>query len=273
MRKHLKQLAVIVLALGVGFFAGAATVGSTLKKWMIDSNATWLNTHIADLFMLRSGQADACADGMEKTLDNPIRQLGWAARSRGGQFYAARLTPLQLHALESARTYLDAGFQPPLSQESLDVLSHVTSQDTSTLKVGDPAPAFTVQTLDGRTIRLADFKGKFVLLDFWATWCGPCVAEVPYLKAVYAAREKDPRLVMVGLSFDSDADLYGQYVREHGFTWMQGCLGDWSKTSVPTDYGLKGIPAIVLIGPDGKIVAKGLRGPAIQRAVDTALGK
>lgn len=137
--------------------------------------------------------------------------------------------------------------------------------------MGESAPDFSFTTLDGRTLNLSDMRGKVVLLDFWAVWCGPCRGETPHLKAVYDKFGKDDRFVMVGLSLDPNLDAPRQYAKDNNLQWVQGFLGEWSKTKVPESFGVRGIPAIFLIGPDGKILAQGLRGQAIAVAVEQAL--
>lgn len=75
-----------------------------------------------------------------------------------------------------------------------------------TLEVGQPAPPFQVEMLDGRRLKLEDFRGKYLLLDFWATWCGPCIAEIPDLKAVSDRFGKDERFAMLSLSLDAEKE-------------------------------------------------------------------
>jgi thiol-disulfide isomerase/thioredoxin len=141
------------------------------------------------------------------------------------------------------------------------------------LKPGDAAPDFEVKTVNGGSLRLADLRGKYVVLDFWATWCPPCRAETPNLKAVYESYGKNPKFAMLGLSLDKTEQAPRDYAREEGIDWDQGFLGAWPKAALPARYGVEGIPAIFLIDPEGKIAARDLRGEGISRAVGLALGK
>ncbi len=132
-------------------------------------------------------------------------------------------------------------------------------------------PAFSATTLDGRRVSLDTYKGKVVLLDFWATWCGPCVVEVPNVKAAYN-RFHAQGFEVLGISLDENREALKSFVARKEMPWPQVFNADADRGSDPASlYGVRGIPYTVLVGKDGKIVAMDLRGDHLAAAVDRAL--
>ncbi len=140
----------------------------------------------------------------------------------------------------------------------------------SQLSKGQTAPLFDVKTLDGKRIRLQDLRGKIVLLSFWASWCGECIAEIPTLKEFYKAFGSDKRFVMIGLSLDNSAKTLRSFTKSHEMNWTQGVLGDWSQSKIPSLYAVSFIPTMYLIDQNG-IVVDVLRGLKMHDAIDKAL--
>lgn len=156
------------------------------------------------------------------------------------------------------------------TNEPMDI-GTLTIQLKNEVKTGMTAPPIDAKTLDDQPFNLKDLAGKFVLLDFWATWCGPCVAEVPNLKAAFEKHGKNPNFVMVGLSLDKDSKEPIEFVKNRKLDWTQVFLGEWSKTSLPDAYGVTGIPATFLVNPEGKIIATNLRGENLIQTLDRFL--
>ncbi len=140
------------------------------------------------------------------------------------------------------------------------------------LAVGAVFPPFEVKDLDGKSLSLTSQKGKVTLVDFWATWCPPCVAELPAVLAVYK-KYHDKGFNIVGISLDKDKDVLLGFLKENEMTWPQYFDGlGWGNT-LAKQYGINSIPATYLVGADGKILATDLRGPALEKAVAAAIGE
>jgi beta-lactamase regulating signal transducer with metallopeptidase domain/thiol-disulfide isomerase/thioredoxin/protocatechuate 3,4-dioxygenase beta subunit len=187
--------------------------------------------------------------------------------SAGRADFASRIRPFS-----HSHDFEVPALKPGGADEPLDLgRIELPFESIVNLEIGQATPEFVVTTLAGEPLRSSDMRGKVVLLDFWATWCGPCVKELPFLEEAFEEFGNNPRVVFVSLSLDQTRDAPLEFVAREKLTWTQGYLGKWEQTNVPNEYGVLGIPAVFLIGPDGKLLAKDLRGAQIKEAIRTAL--
>jgi peroxiredoxin len=124
--------------------------------------------------------------------------------------------------------------------------------------VGNMAPDFTMNDTEGNPVSLSQFKGQYVLVDFWASWCGPCRGENPNVVAAYK-KYKNKNFTVLGVSLDEDKEAWMKAIQKDGLTWKHiSDLKGWQSAVVPV-YGIEGIPYNVLLDPEGKILATELR--------------
>ncbi|MCP4591449.1 MAG: redoxin domain-containing protein [bacterium] len=128
------------------------------------------------------------------------------------------------------------------------------------LKVGEAAPDFEATTLAGKKVKLADFKGKYLFIDFWATWCGPCVLEIPHVVELHKALGTRADFAILGVSLDFDEKALSKFITDKKIAWPQVYGEQGGATRMADAYGASAIPATFLIGPGGKLIAIDLRG-------------
>ncbi len=154
-----------------------------------------------------------------------------------------------------------------LDQLDLEKESHAIQ---ASLKPGVAFPDFAEKDIKGAPISISQYKGKVVLVDFWATWCGPCVAELPNVLAAYA-KYHPKGFEIIGISLDQSADKLKSFITDKNMTWQQYFDGLGWESKLGKKYGVNSIPATYLLDGDGKIVAKNLRGPALERELERLL--
>jgi thiol-disulfide isomerase/thioredoxin len=142
----------------------------------------------------------------------------------------------------------------------------------SALKPGVAFPDFSEKDLAGGPLSIARFKGKVVLVDFWATWCGPCVRELPNVLAAYN-KYHDKGFEIIGISLDQDETALKSFIKENGMGWPQYFDGKGWGSKLGQKYGIDSIPMTFLLDREGRIVAKGLRGAALDEQLAGMLGK
>jgi thiol-disulfide isomerase/thioredoxin len=135
-----------------------------------------------------------------------------------------------------------------------EIKTQVKAQQTKLEALGKPLE-IKFKAVDGRDVDLASMKGKVVLVDFWATWCGPCVAEVPHVVETYnKLHDKGFEIVGISLDKDTDKDKLETFVKEKKMPWPQFFDGLYWKNSIAQKYGINSIPAMWLVDKKGNLV-------------------
>ena len=175
---------------------------------------------------------------------------------------AIRYSQLSENPAENERIY--NLLSPQLKSTSMGMYLSQTITESKRNAIGTELPDFTQNDTTGKPVSLSSLRGKYVLIDFWASWCRPCRQENPNVVANFQ-RFKDKNFTVLGVSLDKAKQAWIEAINMDGLTWSHiSDLQGWSN-SVAQQFQIQSIPQNFLIGPDGKIIAKNLRGPALER--------
>ena len=175
--------------------------------------------------------------------------------------YIIKFSMVPTFTTDVIQTFLDA---VPQDLRKLPIYKELVNEvRAANLKVGSEAPDISGFTPEGEEITLSDFKGKYVFIDFWASWCAPCRREIPHLKEVLAYSDNSENLVVLSYSIDSKRPDWINCIAKNQLThknWVHiSTLKGWNSEGAKL-FSVKGIPFTALIDPDGNVVAFGLRG-------------
>ena len=191
----------------------------------------------------------AIMDFIYKNIDSPV------------VLYIIKYSMMPAFSTDVIQDFIDA---VPTELHSLSMYKELVNDVLSAnLKVGSQAPDITGRTPDGKTISLSDFRGKYVFLDFWSSWCAPCRREIPYLKEALAYSGESENIVVLSYSIDDEYEDWTGCIADNELThrnWVHiSALKGWNSEGIKL-FAVKGVPFTALIAPDGNVVAFELRG-------------
>ena len=138
------------------------------------------------------------------------------------------------------------------------------------VQIGKIAPEFSLPDTAGVSVSLSDFRGKYVLLDFWASWCPPCRRENPNVVKAFQEYE-DKNFTIIGISLDNNKDKWMKAIADDNLTWTHVSDLKYWDSEIPALYGVRGIPANILLDPNGVIIARNITGEDLHKTLQEVI--
>ena len=232
----------------------------------------------ADRALMREIHDPATTDERCKAIEKEFDRLAYGTvRDNRTNFLGVIAMAEMIYSFPGERVLEEiAAFSPEMQQTGELTGMKAVARQKIRLNIGQPCLDIVQNNAEGQPISLesviADPANKYVLVDFWASWCRPCMGEVPYLKQAYE-KFHAKGFEIYGVSFDKEREKWLRAIADNGMNWIQVSDLNGYDNSATQDYAVAGIPANYLIDSDGRIVAKNLRGEAICTKIAELLGK
>ncbi len=224
-----------------------------------------------------SNGAGAAIDTLQKERNNKIADLNTftqnAINNASNASMIYYLLGLSMRSMETSQVLAlaKAAAEKTKSEALVNFATSLGNQIQTNVKpgaiaIGQPAPEIALSDPKGKIITLSSFKGKYVLVDFWASWCGPCRGENPNVVQAYE-KFKKKNFTVLGVSLDESKEDWEDAIKADNLNWQHiSDLKKWESTVVST-YKIEGIPYNVLVDPNGIVIATELRGPALEETL------
>ena len=165
--------------------------------------------------------------------------------------------------------------------EAITIADRRRSQDLGTLKlrknlatpIGEVLPEIDLEGMDGRPIRVSEMRGKIVLIDVWASWCGPCLEQVPRMRELFERYGADARCVILGLSLDQERDDALAAIGKHRFEWKQCLVSSNNTQRAMSALGCSSVPAYLVLDRKGVLIYRGPKLDTAQDVLEAELSK